>query len=83
MAPEFAGDSDGYIRDVCETMIPALAAALCDAVDAFCETIGFTPAQTRRVFEAAKQWASAKERDPNAPEKPDRDSNRCPDDFPI
>ncbi|MEJ1969083.1 MAG: imidazolonepropionase [Rhizomicrobium sp.] len=56
LPPEFAGDADGYIRDVCETMIPALAAeSLCDAVDAFCETIGFTPAQTRRVFAAAKK----------------------------
>ena len=27
---------------------------LADAVDAFCETIGFTPAQTRRVFDAAR-----------------------------
>ncbi|HEV2652065.1 MAG TPA: imidazolonepropionase [Rhizomicrobium sp.] len=54
--PEMAGDPDGYIRDVCENMIPALAAEhLCDAVDAFCETIGFTPTQTRRVFEAAKK----------------------------
>ncbi len=54
LPPEFAGDADGYIREICETMIPALAAeGLCDAVDAFCETIGFTPAQTRRVFEAA------------------------------
>jgi imidazolonepropionase len=26
-----------------------------DAVDAFCDTIGFTAAQTRRVFEAARQ----------------------------
>ena len=25
-----------------------------DAVDAFCENIGFSPAQTRRVFEAAQ-----------------------------
>jgi imidazolonepropionase len=31
------------------------AQGLVDAVDAFCENIGFTPAQTRRVFEAAAQ----------------------------
>ena len=30
------------------------AEGLVDAVDAFCEGIGFTPAQTRRVFEAAR-----------------------------
>jgi imidazolonepropionase len=31
-----------------------MAEGLIDAVDAFCETIGFTPAQTRRVFDAAR-----------------------------
>ena len=31
------------------------AEGLVDAVDAFCETIGFTSAQTRRVFEAAQR----------------------------
>jgi imidazolonepropionase len=55
LPPEFAGDADGYIDHVCREMIPAVAAeGLADAVDAFCEGIGFTPAQTRRVFEAAK-----------------------------
>lgn len=56
LPPEFSGDADGYIRTICETMIPALAGAgLCDAVDAYCEAIGFSPAQTRRVFEAARR----------------------------
>lgn len=51
---EYAGDADGYIDLVCETMIPEIAAAgLADAVDAFCENIGFTPAQTGRVFATA------------------------------
>ena len=55
LPPEFAGDADGYIDRVCHEMIPAVAAeGLADAVDAFCEDIGFTPAQTRRVFEAAR-----------------------------
>ncbi len=54
LPPEFKGDPDGYIDLVCREMIPAVAAeGLADAVDAFCEGIGFTPAQTRRVFEAA------------------------------
>ncbi len=47
--------ADDYIDDVC---IPALRSAhekhLVDAVDGFCETIGFTPAQIARVFDAAK-----------------------------
>jgi imidazolonepropionase len=55
LPPEFAGDADGYIDLVCRTMIPALAAeGLADAVDAFCEGIGFSPVQTRRVFAAAR-----------------------------
>jgi imidazolonepropionase len=53
--PEFHHDPEGYVDLVCTTMIPAIAAAgLADAVDAFCETIGFTPSQVRRVFEAAR-----------------------------
>lgn len=55
LPPEFAGDADGYIDLVCSRIIPAAKqAGLADAVDAFCENIGFTPAQTARVFEAAK-----------------------------
>jgi imidazolonepropionase len=52
---EFAGDAEGYIDQVCERMLPAVAAAgLADAVDAFCEGIGFSPEQVRRVFAAAR-----------------------------
>ncbi len=55
LPPEFAADPDGYIDLVCREMIPAVAAeGLADAVDAFCEGIGFTAAQTRRVFETAR-----------------------------
>jgi imidazolonepropionase len=54
LPPEFSDRADAYIDYVCSDTIPAAArAGLADAVDAFCETIGFTPAQTRRVFEAA------------------------------
>jgi imidazolonepropionase len=53
--PEFEGRADAYIDAVCE-WLPALhAEGLVDAVDAFCDRIGFTPAQTRRVFEAARR----------------------------
>jgi len=53
--PEFADDVDGYVDEICDRMIPAIAeAGLADAVDAFCETIGFSPAQTARVLDAAK-----------------------------
>jgi imidazolonepropionase len=55
LPPEFAGNSDGYIDLLCNEMIPAVAeSGLPDAVDAFCEGIGFSPAQVRRVFEAAR-----------------------------
>ncbi|MCB1567366.1 MAG: imidazolonepropionase [Xanthomonadales bacterium] len=53
--PEFAGRADDYIAHVCETLLPAAhAEGLVDAVDAFCERIGFTPQQTARVFAAAR-----------------------------
>ena len=55
LPPEFAGNADGYIAHICETIIPAATqAGLADAVDGFCESIGFTPAQIERVFKAAK-----------------------------
>ncbi len=53
--PEFKGQPDRYIDLVCGELIPAAATAgLADAVDAFCESIAFTPAQIERVFAAAK-----------------------------
>ena len=54
LPPEFRGRADDYVAEVCR-MLPALhAQGLVDAVDAFCETIGFSAAQTARVFEAAR-----------------------------
>ncbi|MET1253746.1 imidazolonepropionase [Aliikangiella maris] len=54
--PEFKGQDDAYIDLVCETMMPHLhQLGLIDCVDAFCENVGFTTAQTERVFQAAKQ----------------------------
>ena len=54
LPPEFDGRADEYIAAVCEWMAPLHTAGLVDAVDAFCERIGFTAAQTQRVFEAAR-----------------------------
>jgi imidazolonepropionase len=55
LPPEFAGRPDDYIDEVVRRILPEAARlGLADAVDAFCDTIGFTPAQTRRVFEAAR-----------------------------
>lgn len=55
LPPEYAGRADAYIELVCHEMLPALAAeGLVDAVDVFCEKIGFSLAQTERVFGAAQ-----------------------------
>ena len=52
---EFKGRQGDYVDEVCERMLPAIAREkLADAVDAFCEHIAFTPAEIRRVFEAAR-----------------------------
>lgn len=54
LPPEFAGRPDDYISEVCDVMLPVLAEqGLVDAVDAFCERIGFTNAQTAHVFDKA------------------------------
>ncbi|ALG72351.1 imidazolonepropionase [Azospirillum thiophilum] len=56
LPPEFRNDADGYIDRLCAETLPAVAeAGLADAVDAFCEGIGFSVAQTRRVFETARR----------------------------
>lgn len=56
LPPEYLNDRAGYIRLVCEEMIPAVKLRkLADAVDAFCEGIGFAAEETRQVFEAAKK----------------------------
>jgi imidazolonepropionase len=55
LPPEYEGRRAEYIDVVCATIIPEAArAGLADAVDAFCEGIGFTPEETRRVFAAAR-----------------------------
>jgi imidazolonepropionase len=54
LPPEFDGRPDDYI-DAVIGWLPALRAeGLIDAVDAFCENIGFTPTQTQRLFDAAR-----------------------------
>jgi imidazolonepropionase len=55
LPPEYAGRSQDYINVVCNEMLPALAAeGLIDAVDVFCERIGFSLAETEQVFRAAQ-----------------------------
>jgi len=56
LPPEFRDGRDAYLHLVCDEVLPAVAREkLADAVDAFCEGIAFSVAETRRVFEAAKK----------------------------
>lgn len=55
LPPEFSGRQKQYVDLVIEEMLPAVAASgTADAVDAFCESIGFTAAETEAVFQAAR-----------------------------
>ena len=57
LAPEWNGDADAYVDFVCRDVLPAIVnEGLADTVDAFCETIAFTPQQTSRFFDAAKAF---------------------------
>lgn len=54
LPPEFAGRADDFIDLVTDEHLPLIAErGLADAVDAFCETIAFSAAQTARLFQAA------------------------------
>ena len=54
LPPEYAARRDEYVDQVIDELIPAVARLkLATAVDAFCETIAFTPAETDRLFDAA------------------------------
>lgn len=55
LPPEFADDRQGYIDLICSDMLPAVAReGLADAVDGFCEIIGFSAREMEQVFEAAR-----------------------------
>jgi imidazolonepropionase len=57
LPPEFVDQPDAYITHLIDVMLPALVReGLVDAVDAFCESIAFTPAQVERVFRAAQHY---------------------------
>jgi imidazolonepropionase len=52
---EYQADRAGYVARACGPWLTALAeAGLVDAVDAFCETIAFTLAETEQFLRAAK-----------------------------
>lgn len=52
--PEYQHRSDDYVEHICQEIIPLVAEQkLASSVDVFCESIGFTLAQTEKVFQAA------------------------------
>ena len=56
LPPEYRDQREAYVTQLCDVMLPTLAAeGLVDAVDGFCENIGFTRAETRRVFARAQE----------------------------
>lgn len=55
LPPEF-DDADEYVNFICSEMLPAAhAEGLVDAVDGFCENIGFTRKQMEKVFDKAAE----------------------------
>ncbi|GMV46111.1 MAG: imidazolonepropionase [Pseudomonadota bacterium] len=53
LPPEFEGRRSAYVDAVCAWLEGQQRAGLADAVDAYCDTIGFTPAETGRVLARA------------------------------
>jgi imidazolonepropionase len=54
LPPEHRDSRTDYVDMVVDEMVPAVAdAGLAAAIDGFCEGIGFTPEEIRRLFEAA------------------------------
>jgi imidazolonepropionase len=58
--PEYANKADDYIDLICRSLIPQVAEEeLASSVDVFCESIGFSVAQTEKVFIAAQEHGLA------------------------
>lgn len=54
---DFKEDQDGYIRQICEEMIPKVSQAkLADYIDVFCEKGYFNIAQTEKILKAGKEY---------------------------
>lgn len=54
LPPEYAQRADEYIDDIAGKWLPQLSGeGLVDAVDVFCERVGFSMAQAERLFDAA------------------------------
>ena len=58
LPPEYAGRADAYIDAIATEWLPRLhAEGLLDAVDIFCENVGFSVEQAERLFDAAARLA--------------------------
>ena len=54
--PEYLGRNQAYVDYLCRDVLPAVTeAGLADALDVFCETIGFSYAQTEQLFAKAQE----------------------------
>ncbi|UBX49109.1 imidazolonepropionase [Providencia alcalifaciens] len=54
--PEYKGKADDYIDLICDEIMPQLwKKGLFDAVDVFCESVGFSLEQSEKLFLAAKK----------------------------
>ena len=54
--PEFSDSPDDYVTLICDELLPEVVARrLADAVDAYCESIAFSPAQVARLFARAAE----------------------------
>ena len=66
LPPEASGDKERYIDAVCAMIPPIAREGLADAVDAFCEGIAFSPAQTaRRTHPVRPQFVRGAKARPN------------------
>ncbi len=55
LPPEFSNNADEYIEHICKDILPVLASeGLVDAVDGFCESIGFNTTQIEKVLQTAQ-----------------------------
>lgn len=55
---EYRSNPDDYVQFICDQVIPVVAQQqLANCVDVFCESIGFSPTQCRKIFAAAKTHA--------------------------
>ena len=55
--PEFKNDHEGYVRLICEEMIPVVAEEnLAEFCDVFCENGYFTLDDSRKILETAKEY---------------------------